>query len=249
MKINFKSKYNLAKYISSTFGYIFKNNNYKCLLYHSIGFDYDNDKIKIYNLPKNIFKEQMLILKNLKYEVSNNINDNLSNKNRITITFDDGLLSIYENALEILEELNIPFIIFVSPELIRSNQNIYMNEKQIKELSLSNLCTIGSHGFAHKDFTSYNLDELVNLEKKSKYYLEDLIGKKVKYLSYPFGKYNIKIDKCMKELNYDYTFTSEFGSNKSGSNILKRIDIWNYDNKKQFIMKLKGQWDWLSYYK
>ena len=53
----------------------------------------------------------------------------------------------------------------------------------------------------------------------------------------------------MKELNYNYTFTSEFGSNKSGSNILKRIDVWNYDNKKQFIMKLKGQWDWLSYYK
>ena len=40
-----------------------------------------------------------------------------------------------------------------------------MNEKQIKELSLSNLCTIGSHGYAHKDFTSYSLDELVNLEK------------------------------------------------------------------------------------
>ena len=64
-----------------------------------------------------------------------------------------------------------------------------------------------------------------------------------------YEKLLTEIDKCMKELNYNYTFTSEFGSNKYGSNILKRIDIWNFDNKKQFILKLKGQWDWLSYYK
>ena len=136
MKINFRSKYKLAKYLSSTIGYISKNNNYKCLLYHSIGFDYDNDKIKIYNISKNTFKEQMLTLKKLNYEVSNNIKDNLLNKNRVTITFDDGFLSIYENALEILEELNIPFIIFVSPELIRSNQKIYMSLVPMRNFDL-----------------------------------------------------------------------------------------------------------------
>tara|TARA_B100000575_G_C23068270_1_gene615223 strand:- start:367 stop:1116 length:750 start_codon:yes stop_codon:yes gene_type:complete len=249
MYINFDTKYKIAKFISNTLGHNFKNNNYKCLLYHSIGYNYDDDKLNIYNISKETFRNQMIKLSELNYEVSNNISDNVLNTNRITITFDDGLLSIYKNALEILEHLNIPYTIFVSPQLIKSNSRMYMNEDQIKSISKSKLCQIGSHGYEHKDFTLYNLQDLAEIQKKSKNYLENLIGQQINILSYPFGKYNSKIDKVMKKIDFQYTFSSKFGSNSYNSTIINRIDIWNNDNTIDFTNKLKGQWDWLKYYK
>jgi len=248
MSFDFNHKYKIAKFISNILGVGFKNNNYKCLLYHSIGFEYNTDKLNIYNVSKTRFLEQMKIIKNANFKLSNDIKSNLKiNKNRLSLTFDDGFLSIYTNALDILSDLKIPFIIFVSPELIKSNNNIYMNEEQIKKISSSELCTIGSHGYEHKDFTSYGLENLINIQKKSKFYLEDLIGKEINLLSYPYGKYNQKIDECMKKINFKYTFTSKFGSNEANVKTLNRVDIWSLDDNNVFKKKLNGQWDWLKF--
>ena len=250
MKIGFYYKYNIAKFISNSIGICFKNTHYKCLLYHSIGSDYENDNLKIYNVSKNRFLEHMKIIKKSDFKVSSDIKQNLKeNENRLSITFDDGYFSIYENALDILIDLNIPFIIFVSPELIKSNSGLYMNEEQIKRIASSELCTIGSHGYEHKDFTSYELHNLINLQNKSKKYLEDLIGKEVNLLSYPYGIFDQEIDKNLKKINFHYTFTSRFGSNQRHTRTLNRIDVWSLDNINQFTKKLQGQWDWLKYIK
>lgn len=63
------------------------------------------------------------------------------------MTFDDGLESVYRDALPILKKYSIPFCIFVITEKI--GQSGYLSEVQLKELDQCHLCTLGAHTLSH----------------------------------------------------------------------------------------------------
>lgn len=104
----------------------------------------------------------------------------------IAITFDDVYESVYKYAYPILKEQKIPFTLFIAVDLIGAPE--MATESQIKEMAADDLCTIGahtlSHGMLRKVKNSY---EEMALSKKK---LEQLIGKKVEYLAYPYGKHS-----------------------------------------------------------
>ena len=243
----FYYKYLIAKYISNSFGFLCKNFHYKCLMYHSIGNKIPDDYLGIYNIAKKNFEKQMNILKDL--NVSNNFNDNIKNKNTYSITFDDGFSNILYNALEILNNCKIPFTIFVTPSLIKSNNSLYMNIAEIKKISENKFCKIGAHGYQHDDITLYSREKINLFINNSKKWLEDITGKEVDSFSYPFGKNNLITEKGLLNNNFKFAFTSQFGSNKKISNPLKlkRIDIWSFDSDIVFKSKLSGQWDWVNW--
>lgn len=66
-------------------------------------------------------------------------------------------------------------------------EDLMMNWDEVRELSKSKLCTIGSHTMTHCRLADLSNDQLKYELQESKRSIEEQIGKNVKYLSYPFG--------------------------------------------------------------
>lgn len=227
-------------------------NNFRTLMYHSIVQD------EILNTNKNMWELQIsLFREQIKYATENKNfkiykSDELLNKipkKGLCITFDDGYENNYELASPILIEKNIPFTIFIITDYIKNNKKGYLNESMLKALSNNSLVTIGSHSKNHYDLTKLSEKNLEDQLSYSKLYLEDLIGKEIKSMSYPYGKYNDRVKYKVKKIGYKLAFTSNFNKNFNKQNKinLSRNEIWNTDNIKVFVEKLNGDWDWLKY--
>tara|TARA_B100001057_G_scaffold201118_1_gene201869 strand:- start:2789 stop:3790 length:1002 start_codon:yes stop_codon:yes gene_type:complete len=142
---------------------ICSNNNFTKLLFDYLNFDTvflnyhrvvsdqeylsgnrpNNDLI----VSKSVFEEQIKYLKqNFNVISINDINKNLDQKKKIIITFDDGYLDNFENALPVLEKYECPAIIYIVTSfldnknypwwlkiwnIIQQKQFIFYNQKKL----------------------------------------------------------------------------------------------------------------------
>lgn len=125
--------------------------------------------------------------------------------NRCVITFDDVPESFYINSYPILMEENIPFTLFVSQRYI--GEKGFLSKAQLLELANNPLCTIGAHTLSHCMLRNVrnSREELL----QSKIQLEELLGKEVNYLAYPFGKHSsvsLKVRRQAKGCGYKAAF-------------------------------------------
>jgi len=72
--------------------------------------------------------------------------------------------------------------------------------------------------------------------KGSKEILERKLGKKIKYLAYPFGSYNKTVEKCALSLGYKGLFTVDPGLNDSRDrlNNIRRFILTRQDSYDRF---------------
>jgi peptidoglycan/xylan/chitin deacetylase (PgdA/CDA1 family) len=245
----------MKKLIKKSAGFLYYNfykkfqNNIgnRILLYHSIGTKLPHDSYGISISPK-LFEEHLKFLKD-NYEIIP-INANyISNLCRFTIsiTLDDG----YKDnliALEIFEKYDISFILFVTSDFI--GKKYYLDKNELKELTNSKLCTIGSHGKSHKKLSELSVKEQEIEIVESKQRLEDLTGERIKYFSYPHGSFNKTTLKILKKENFNLGFSSIIGVNTSkipNYYLLKRTEIVANDNVDNLQKKIKGYFDYLKY--
>lgn len=106
--------------------------------------------------------------------------------NNIAITFDDVPYSFYSEAYPILKEKQIPFTLFVAKKFV--GKAGFLSADDIKSLDKDPLCTIGAHTCNHTKLR-YEENSYADI-KESKDYLEQLLGHPVKYLAYPYGRYD-----------------------------------------------------------
>lgn len=135
------------------------------------------------------FKETLMRLKNEGYlfvTIDNalQIIESHSSQMFAVVTFDDVPEDVFINAYPILKELRIPFTLFITIDYI--GKEGYLNQAHIKEMCSDSLCTIGSHTLTHPMLrnSSHIQREIFNSKKQ----IEDMIGREVKYIAYPYGK-------------------------------------------------------------
>ncbi len=134
-------------------------------------------------------------------------------KQSFMITFDDAFESVYTIAYPILTSYKIPFIVFITIELIGKPN--YLSEEQIIALSKDPLCTIGSHGCRHvfyRNLLLYQVEEELN---ESKQVLEQLTNLPVRVLSFPYGYLvacSVENIMQVKKSGYLFSFSSITGS-------------------------------------
>lgn len=129
-------------------------------------------------------------------------------KLRAVLTFDDGFENFYSIALPILESNGIKATVFPIAGFIgKASQwdvlprQLHMNAAQIREVA-GRGHEIGSHTLTHPNLTFLNDPDLVMELRDSKRLLEDLTGKPVTSLSFPFGCWNARIWRKALELGY-----------------------------------------------
>ena len=224
---------------------------FRTLMYHSVKSENKKSSSNLWQITRNQFLSHLnyLIDNQFKfYDISFCLNNVLPSKG-IAITFDDGLLDTYKIAAPILLKKNIPFTIFVITDNIRLGKNSYMNESQLVEISKNPLVTIGSHSKSHKKLSKLSHSIMLNEIKESKDYLEQTLGNKITAFSYPYGIYNKKTIKLVRECGYEFAFSSKFNANysKQCKYSLSRSEIWDTDNLHYFKEKINCDWDWLKY--
>ncbi|MCU0399408.1 MAG: polysaccharide deacetylase family protein [Algoriphagus sp.] len=107
----------------------------------------------------------------------------------IVISFDDTRADHFLAAAPILEKYGFRGVFFIMTVSI--GKSGYMTKAQIKELS-DRGHAIGHHTWDHQDLRKLPADQWKIQIDKPKALLEEIIGKKVTSLAYPFGLWNLQ---------------------------------------------------------
>ena len=179
------------------------------LMYHR----FNENRYPSTNIQMDVFKQQIEIIKDLKYEFYNpkdlekNFYD-IKIKKRILITIDDAFSSFYENAWPYLKKEKIPFILFVSTKTV--GKNGYMTWSQIKELEKETIVFIGNHSHAHDYLVDLKNDDfIIDINTANKIFINNL-GYNPIFFSYPFGEYSNSIKEYIAK-NFQFSFGQHSG--------------------------------------
>jgi peptidoglycan/xylan/chitin deacetylase (PgdA/CDA1 family) len=128
----------------------------------------------------------------------------------VVITFDDGWLGSFENALPLLRERGMPAIFFITRDFVgRPGFCARTNIKQAAEAG----CAVGVHGTTHRVLAGSSREEIVEEFKLCKEFLEDVTGNAVTAASAPLGESGALIRRCAGEAGLTFLCTSRPGSN------------------------------------
>jgi peptidoglycan/xylan/chitin deacetylase (PgdA/CDA1 family) len=136
--------------------------------------------------------------------------DSSNSDKRVLITFDDGLATVYNNAIPLLEEFNFKSTIFCVTEFIGkcSSWDVYKETPHLSVAEIRKISDlgheIGSHSQTHANLPYLSQNDLTSELRGSKKYLEDIIGKEVKSISFPHGCWNKRVWGTALELGYSY---------------------------------------------
>ena len=212
------------------------------LMYHAVDYDVWGAASLFVN-PDN-FKSQMEYLHEQGFTTLflSDIGSASSVNKPIIITFDDGYKDMYDVAYPIMRDLNIKSNMYIISGWL--DGQTYMNPDMVKELSNSGLVEIGSHTVSHVYLASKGYDEQERQLKESKEYLENLLGKEIDTIAYPYGSYNSNTLTIAKKY-YKYAVTTSSGANYSGSYsnstlTLKRYNIQNTTGIETFKKIVNG---------
>ncbi|MBW8015853.1 MAG: polysaccharide deacetylase family protein [Planctomycetes bacterium] len=136
----------------------------------------------------------------------------------VAITIDDAFKNVYENALPILKDFDLPAAVFAPagnlgsrplwhiPEGCQTKQYQIMTDQQVLDVDRQGF-EVFSHSYSHPMLTEIDGDELINEIVGSKQHLEQLLGHEVTAISYPHGDHDEKVRDAVKQAGYTLGFT------------------------------------------
>jgi len=176
--------------------------------------------------------------------------DNPHDENTVAITFDDGYESVYQHALPILEKYDAKATIFVISDYVGQENhwdvNIgwlkfrHLNETQLIEIAQKGH-EIGSHTCSHKVLVEEDERTILEDFKRSKAKLESLVKHEVRFIAYPFGRFNSRLVQLTSQAGYDagcvfMPYNHELL--KSDPRLIYRQGIYLTDSAKSVIGKV-----------
>lgn len=210
---------------------------------------------------RNAFARQMDLLLRMAHPWNLDVCQNHNQKPLVAVTFDDGYVSVIENALPELKKRGIPVTFFVPtgslgerPGWIKSPESPLWEErvispKELKNISSEPLVTIGSHTVSHPNLLQISHQEVIRELVKSKAVLENLLGRPIEWLSFPRGAYDDSLVQIALEAGYRRLFTIEpklvnpMQPGVVNGRVATNPDDWPLE----FKLKMLGAYRWLPW--
>jgi peptidoglycan/xylan/chitin deacetylase (PgdA/CDA1 family) len=154
----------------------------------------------------------------------------------VAITFDDGYRDNLTVALPVLERFRLPMTVFVVAGFVGTDG--YLSKDELREISRHPLVTIGAHGLWHRDFNSLSTEDARHELTESRRYLEEIIGKRVDLMAWPYGECNPELERLSGECGYRASWSVWKGNN--GPHSRWRVPLGSRDHMIRFIAKSSG---------
>lgn len=154
----------------------------------------------------------------------------------IVMTFDDGFDSFHTAALPLLQEHGYKVTVFpVAGYLGRPSTwdtlppQTHLTKEQLREIAgLGH--EIGSHTVTHANLTLLCDADLRDELSRSKSILEDITGKPITSLSFPFGQWNSRVWNAAREAGYTAATSYANRRTHAGRGIVPVWGIYSYDS-------------------
>lgn len=219
-------------------------------LYHDVSDAHAPQHSPLYSTPVNQFKSQIdFIAQHFKLvSLEEVVANGSAQKQRLaSITFDDGFLSVKDEALPYLAARGVPFTVFVNSMAVKQNRlfygaeaqsinrsydaKVFLDEDDIRQLAAQGVA-IGNHSATHKVLAECDEATLKEEVQDNKEYIEKLTGTAVKHLALPFGKrehYNERVLNFCYSVGHDYVYSTNPTSFEvaRGQRLIPRVSILN----------------------
>jgi peptidoglycan/xylan/chitin deacetylase (PgdA/CDA1 family) len=139
------------------------------------------------------------------------IKDAELSKGLVSVTFDDGWLSVDSSASKLLDKYHIKTTQYIISDVAANKVPEYMNYDTVARLKKAGH-EIGSHSLTHCNQTKLNAVALKNNALVSKQMLEQQNLGPVDSFAYPLGQYN-KSTQDVFSKHYQFIRTSDYGFN------------------------------------
>ena len=223
----------------------------RVLAYHALGSPVLGDARGIFSATPTLFEAHMAALA----QAVNDGNAGVtgvsaqppdSQRLQVAITFDDGYADNVRVAIPILERYGFPCAVFAVSELVRNGAAPFLSPPELRELAARPGVIIGAHGATHVALTQCDDRMLENELVSSRHTLEDILGKPVTALAYPYGAVDRRVRAAAERAGYTLGYTSHFDINRPPCDplLMARTAILGTDNMRVFRQKLHGDWDW-----
>ena len=165
----------------------------------------------------------------------------------VVITFDDAFLSVYQNAMPILDQYGFSATnYFVVNEISGQNNWDSPNAKRAPCMNLEQTQKwldhgheVGSHTLTHPHLSQLSNDDAFIEINHSKQKLETALGINISSFAYPYGDENADIRKMINEAGYSNAVTTRRGRANAHNNAfeLPRHSVRRNDTILHFLVK------------
>jgi peptidoglycan/xylan/chitin deacetylase (PgdA/CDA1 family) len=236
--------------ISENLALKYNNESIPILMYHSIGIGRFNPYVVS---TDRLNKDMQYLKKNGFTTLSTDELYDFMVKNKpvpkksVLITFDDGYEDNYTNAYPILKKFNFKATIFVITGYIDKG-NRYLSSSQLKEMQRNGI-DIESHTNLHDKLGNDSYSVQLKTLKISKEYIEKTLNKRVRYISYPYGSYNLNTLKAVQAAGYEMAFTTKgrWANISNGILSLDRVFISGFHHSYSFQTRVNHSWFLFEY--
>jgi len=217
------------------------------LVYHSVAPTHpgQNKEQRLLDVDTARFRQQMDYLAANKYSVVplSAVVDALQGHgtvppNAVAITFDDGWLSQYQNALPILEQLHFPATFFVITKQVGLG-TAFMGLDQLKALQRAGM-TIASHTRTHPDLSKVSAAQLRDEVVGSRQDLQKMLGVTTDLIAYPYGCWSNRVAAVVKSAGYRAARALGGGISNSSATEYSLHSVLATDDMAAFVRDLHG---------
>lgn len=166
----------------------------------------------------------------------------------VSLNFDDGYESVYQNAVPLLKRAGIPASFYIITSTYKKNSPNYMKQQQILDLAAQGH-EIGVHTRTHPHLPEIAAEKAVGEIRGARDDLKDL-GIHARTFAYPYGEYNESIVRDVEQLGFSGARTTRPAFNDRNTNpfLLRLYDVQartTLDDIKREIEAAQEQKVWL----
>jgi peptidoglycan/xylan/chitin deacetylase (PgdA/CDA1 family) len=170
---------------------------------------------------------------------------------QVVLTFDDGYLDFYENALPILRECGFTAVMFLVADFSRHTNwwdygNHPLRAPLLRKNHISTMqqegIELGSHTCSHRSLVALGDSELRDELARSKSVLEDLTSHPVTLLSYPYGDVDGRVKAAAREVGYSCGLAGQSGPLHFSADRyeIRRVLVTNRPSDAYMFSKVSG---------